>query len=212
MLILKVSLTTAVDFNFVSVIDSSCWSLYWGVVGWCKGVVYFTSLGHPTDNGLQWGKACYPFILVSLSSLFLSFISSTIFFLPFSGRQHKMTHKRWHVIKPQHNQSMIFILSWTTAVDFDSVINSWCFFFFMPPHRMMLGHIVFRFSVRAYVDMCICACECTSFCTNVCTYIRDPVRLRLRHLYQVEFCSFIVRYPTAGASVHCGHISSWHCH
>ena len=43
---------------------------------------------------------------------------------------------------------------------------------------------------------------------NVCTYVRDPVRLRLRHLYQVEFCSFIVRYPTAGASVYCGHISS----
>ena len=41
------------------------------------------------------------------------------------------------------------------------------------------------------------------------TYVRDPVRLGLRHLYQVEFCSFIVRYPTAGASVYCGHISSF---
>ena len=41
-----------------------------------------------------------------------------------------------------------------------------------------------------------------------CVYVCDPVRLRLRHLYQVEFCSFIVRYPTAGASVYCGHISS----
>ena len=41
-------------------------------------------------------------------------------------------------------------------------------------------------------------------------YVRDPVKLRLRHLYQVEFCSFIVRYPTAGASVYCGHISSFH--
>ena len=41
------------------------------------------------------------------------------------------------------------------------------------------------------------------------TYIRDPVKLRLRHLYQVEFCSFMVRYPTAGASVYCGHISSF---
>ena len=40
-------------------------------------------------------------------------------------------------------------------------------------------------------------------------YVRDPVRLWLRHLYQVEFCSFLVRYPTAGASVHCGHISSF---
>ena len=29
--------------------------------------------------------------------------------------------------------------------------------------------------------------------TNIC----DPVRLGLRHLYQVV-CSFIVRYPTAG--------------
>ena len=70
---------------------------------------------------------------------------------------------------------------------------------------MMPGHIVFRFSIRAY--------ECTSFCTNVCmyvyTYVCDPVRLRLRHLYQVEFRSFIVRYPTAGASVYCGHISSF---
>ena len=40
-------------------------------------------------------------------------------------------------------------------------------------------------------------------CTYVHMYVRDPVRLRLRHLYQVEFCSFIVRYPTAGASVYC---------
>ena len=43
------------------------------------------------------------------------------------------------------------------------------------------------------------------------TYIHDPVRLRLRHLYQVEFCSFIVRYPTAGAFVYCRHISSSYC-
>ena len=60
--------------------------------------------------------------------------------------------------------------------------------------------------------MCARAFECMSVCTNVCmyihTYVYDPVRLRLRHLYQVEFCSFIVRYPTKGASVYCGHISS----
>ena len=31
-----------------------------GVVGWCKGVVYLTSPGRPTDIGLQLGKACYP--------------------------------------------------------------------------------------------------------------------------------------------------------
>ena len=43
------------------------------------------------------------------------------------------------------------------------------------------------------------------------TYICDPVRLRLRHLYLVEFCSFIVGYPTMGASMYCGHISSSYC-
>ena len=31
-----------------------------GVVGWCEGAVYLTSLGHPADTGLQLGKACYP--------------------------------------------------------------------------------------------------------------------------------------------------------
>ena len=53
----------------------------------------------------------FPFI--PLSSLSLSFISSTISsisFLPFSWRQDKMTHKGWHVIKPQHNQSKTFRL------------------------------------------------------------------------------------------------------
>ena len=31
-----------------------------GVVGWCEGAVYLTSLGCPADIGLQLGKACYP--------------------------------------------------------------------------------------------------------------------------------------------------------
>ena len=55
-----------------------------------------------------------------------------------------------------------------------------------------------RTNVRPSVRMCI---------RRLYT-VHDPVRLRLRHLYQVEFCSFIVRYPTAGASVYCGHIFS----
>ena len=73
-------------------------------------------------------------------------------------------------------------------------------------HRMMQG--AYSFLV---FHTWVCGYECTSFCTNVCIcmYIRDPVRRRLRHLYQVEFCCFIVRYPTAGASVYCGHISSF---
>ena len=54
---------------------------------------------------------CSSFFPVPLSSLFISFISSTIFsisFLPFSWRRHKMTHKDWRVVKPQHNQSVNF--------------------------------------------------------------------------------------------------------
>ena len=49
----------------------------------------------------------FTFIPVPLSSLFLSFIStiSSISFLPSFGRWHKMTHKGWRVVKPQHNQS-----------------------------------------------------------------------------------------------------------
>ena len=66
------------------------------------------------------GEYCYffcTFIPVPLSCLFLSFISSTfssISLLPFSGRRHKMTHKGWRVVKPQHNQSIITEYSWET--------------------------------------------------------------------------------------------------
>ena len=66
--------------------------------------------------------------------------------------------------------------------------------------------------VRGYVYTCVRIYVLLYECVYIHTYVRDPVRLRLRHLYQVEFCSFIVRYPTAGASMHYGHISSWHCH
>ena len=38
----------------------TCSKLMTGVVGWCEGAVYLTSLGRPTDIGLQLGKACYP--------------------------------------------------------------------------------------------------------------------------------------------------------
>ena len=58
-----------------------------------------------------------------------------------------------------------------------------------------------RINVRPSVQMCVC--------TYIYMYVRNPVRLRLRHLYQVEFCSYIVRYSTVGASVYCGHISSF---
>ena len=57
----------------------------------------------------------FTFIPVPLSSLSLSFISSAISsvsFLPFSGRRHKMTHKGWRVVKPQHNQSIDENILW----------------------------------------------------------------------------------------------------
>ena len=44
--------------------------------------------------------------------LFLSFISSTvssISFLPFSGRRHKMTHKGWRVVKPNTINQWYFV-------------------------------------------------------------------------------------------------------
>ena len=50
----------------------------------------------------------FTFIHIPLSPLSFSFISSTISslcLLPFSGRWHKMTHKGWCVVKPQHNQT-----------------------------------------------------------------------------------------------------------
>ena len=89
-----------------SSLGSAIYQYLQGVVGWCEGVMYLTSPGRPTDNGLQLGKkgrggmlyffCFFTFILVRLFYLSLSFISSTISsisFLPFSGRRHKMTHK-----------------------------------------------------------------------------------------------------------------------
>ena len=101
----------------------------WGWSRCGEGFMYLTSTEHPIDTGLQLGKACYPcfhfvffftLIPIPLSSLSLSFISSTISFLPLFGRQHKMTHKGWRAIKPQHNQATnstyAFSLTWKGAV------------------------------------------------------------------------------------------------
>ena len=59
----------------------------------------------------------FTFIHFLFSLLSLSIISSSTSLCPFSGRWHKMTHKGWHVIKPQHNQSV-------------SYFQIRCFFFF----------------------------------------------------------------------------------
>ena len=76
---------------------------YWLTVG--QGLL---SLKWVREEGECFYFFCFStFFPVPLSSLSLSFISSTlssISFLPFSGRRHKMTLKGWRVVKPQHNQ------------------------------------------------------------------------------------------------------------
>ena len=73
---------------------------------WARPVTLVAGKGR---GGMFYFFCFFTFILVRLSYLSLSFISSTISsisFLPFSGRRHKMTHKVWRVVKPQHNQSI----------------------------------------------------------------------------------------------------------
>ena len=71
---------------------------------WARPAILVAGKGR---GGMFYFFNFFTFIPVPLSSLSLSFISctiSSISFLPFSGRQHKMTHKGWCVVKPQHNQ------------------------------------------------------------------------------------------------------------
>ena len=77
---------------------------------WARPAILIAGKGR---EGMFYFFCFFTFIPVPLSSLSLSFISSTISsvsFLPFSGRRHKLTYKGWHVIKPQHNQSIIHSL------------------------------------------------------------------------------------------------------
>ena len=85
-------------------------SWYWLTVG--QGLL---SLYQVRVEGECFYFFCFfTFIPVPLSSLAPSFISSTISsisFLRFSGRWHKMTLKGWRVVKPQHNvQALTLIL------------------------------------------------------------------------------------------------------
>ena len=68
-------------------------SLRWANRGpWasCYFFCFFTFIPDPLSS------------LASLSSPLPPILS----FLPFSGRQHKMIHKGWHVVKPQHSHSV----------------------------------------------------------------------------------------------------------
>ena len=55
----------------------------------------------------------------------------SLFYLPFSGRRHKMTLKGWRVVKPQHNQSIICLLF--GAVSELRVISQKHVYIFWPP-------------------------------------------------------------------------------
>ena len=128
---------------------------------------YLMSPGHPTDIGLQLGKACYPFsrrvlgecfyffcfftfISVPLSSLSLSFISS-ISFLPFSERIHKMTHKGWCVLKPTQynvwNRNMI-----SNQVNYDP-------FMFQGESRASKVAIYLPIMLNPFLGLIACECK-----------------------------------------------------
>ena len=58
-----ISLTSSLRVISLTVLADSIYNIliiFVVVVGWCEGAVYLTSLGRPTDIGLQLGKACYP--------------------------------------------------------------------------------------------------------------------------------------------------------
>ena len=68
-----------VTIHYNSFWDSHQIYYTYGVVGWCKGVMYLTPLGFPIDIGLQLGKACYP---CTLGNVFISSLSFLFLFLP----------------------------------------------------------------------------------------------------------------------------------
>ena len=100
------------------------------MVRWCEGAVYLTSPGRQLILAYSWARpailvvgkgrggmflfllflhfhSCSSFFPVPLFHLLYSLFSptlSSISFLRFSGRRHKMTLKGWRVVKPQHNQ------------------------------------------------------------------------------------------------------------
>ena len=97
------------NWGWLGVAKVLCILCHWGfqlilAYSWARPAILVAGKGR---GGMFYFFCFFTFIPVPLSSLSLSFISctiSSISFLPFSGRQHKMTHKGWRVVKPQHNQ------------------------------------------------------------------------------------------------------------
>ena len=174
-----------------------------------------------TDIGLQLGKACIlvvgkgrggifyffcflSFIPVPLSSLFLSFISSTISsisFLPFSGRRHKMTHKGWRVVKPQHK--------WSDCADAQADLSFFgytCLVIF----PQFVGHIMIYEPAYDKTNKMTCAQSSLRSMGSLrpklsssgqrrlwsdCTDIQVYLSLRWAHLSFCWFLSFAGSYP-----------------
>ena len=100
-----------IQMGWKGVAKVSCILHHWGIqlilaYTWARPAILIAGKG-------RWGMILFLLFLhfhsCSLSFLSLSFISSTISFLPFSERRHKMTHKGWRIVKPQHNQSLPLI-------------------------------------------------------------------------------------------------------
>ena len=73
---------------------------------WTRPAIFVAGKGR---GGMFFYFFCFfTLIPASLSSLslFFIFLLSLLSLLPFSGRRHKMTHKSWRVVKPQHDQSI----------------------------------------------------------------------------------------------------------
>ena len=88
---------------------------------WARPAILAADKGR---GGMFYFFCFFTSIPVPLSSLFLSFIS-TVSSLPFSGRQHKMTHKGWCVVKPHHNQTILnFYLTLIKTLDLSRWFSS----------------------------------------------------------------------------------------
>ena len=92
----------------------------------------------------------FTFFHVPLSSLSLSFISSTISFLPFSGRWRKMTYKGRHVVKPQHNHfttSECLKNCWQIGKAVDPAVAQACLFEYLGLIPFAMGYTLFTLSI-----------------------------------------------------------------
>ena len=120
----------------------------------------------------------------SLSSPLLSLFSL------FSGRRHKMTHKGWRVVKPQHNQSIdMTLLGWldrktsTQQIQICSPHITW--------QRLIIGnsHITWQRLIilhKVQADLGLCRAfmqSCRNCCTSAC-YIFRETGFSLRNLFK----------------------------